>query len=39
VTFEVPASIEGKAIIIAAFIGENIGSSLQHINSESIPVK
>ena len=38
VTFKVPDSIDGKSVVVAAYIGENIGSALQHINSKPIPL-
>jgi hypothetical protein len=39
IEFEVPHSIESDAVQVAAFIGEDYDSHLQHLNSAPIPVR
>ena len=39
VTFEVPADLPTSALIVAAFVGEDIRTALQHLNSKPIPLK
>ena len=39
VRFQVPADLPGKAVIVAAFVGEDIQSALQHLNSKPLPLK
>jgi N-sulfoglucosamine sulfohydrolase len=39
IEFDVPATIESDAVSVAAFIGEDYGSHLQHTNSAAIPIK
>jgi N-sulfoglucosamine sulfohydrolase len=39
VTFDVPATLPTPALIIAAFVGEDITTALHHLNSKPIPLK
>ncbi len=39
VTFDLPASLPGDAVIVAVFVGADIKTALQHLNSEPVPVK
>ena len=39
VTFDVPADTNTDALIIAAFVGKDFQTNLQHVNSKPIPVK
>ncbi len=39
VTFDVPAALPTQALIIAAFVGEDITTALHHLNSKPIPLK
>jgi N-sulfoglucosamine sulfohydrolase len=39
VTFQLPPTLVSSAIVVAAFIGEDIRSALQHLQSKPIPIK
>ena len=39
VTFEVAAELQTSAVIVAAFVGEDITTALQHLNSKPLPLK
>jgi N-sulfoglucosamine sulfohydrolase len=39
VTFQLPPTLPTSAIVVAAFIGEDIRSALQHLQSKPIPIK
>ncbi len=38
VAFDVPASLAGKSVFVAAFVGEEYAKNLQHVQTEAIPV-
>ena len=39
VTFQVPATVPGNTVSFAVFIGEDYASNLQHLQTESVPVR
>jgi hypothetical protein len=39
VTFDVPTALPTQALIIAAFVGEDITTALHHLNSKPIPLE
>ena len=39
VTFEVPASVPGNVVRLAAFIGEDYASNMQHLQTAPVPVR
>jgi N-sulfoglucosamine sulfohydrolase len=39
VRFDVPKDVQGKGVFVAAFVGEDIQSALQHLNSNAIPIQ
>ena len=39
VTFELPADVPDDVVQIAAFIGQDYASSMQHIQTDPMPVK
>ena len=39
VTFDVPGTVTGNVVRFAAFVGKDYDSSLQHLQSKSVPVR
>ena len=39
VSFDLPALPETEAVIVAAFVGEDFESALQHLNSAPVPLE
>jgi hypothetical protein len=39
VTFDVPTTVKTPALIIAVFVGEDITTALQHLNSQPVPLE